>query len=124
TALHARGLAEVPSTEIGDLVMERLRELNHVAYVRFASHYRNFLSLEDLQEEFERLAVAPRRSPARAGAAQPPPLPPNELTKLSEPAAPIARRVPAAAEPDTAAADQQQPPVTLEERRARRRAAP
>jgi transcriptional repressor NrdR len=125
TALHGRGLAEVPSTEVGDLVMERLRELNHVAYVRFASHYRNFLSLEDLQEEFERLAIAPRHPPARNGAAQPPLLPPNELTKLSEPLASVqaAHRAPSpAAEPETV--PEQQPPVPLEERRARRRAAP
>jgi transcriptional repressor NrdR len=78
-ALHARGTFEVPSSEIGDMVMERLRELSHVAYVRFASHYRNFLSFEDLQEEFERLATAPRRSPRRAGAAQPSLLPAAEL---------------------------------------------
>jgi transcriptional repressor NrdR len=79
TALHAEGAAEVTSNEIGDMVMERLRELNHIAYVRFASHYRNFLSLEELQEEFERLASAPRRSPRRAGAAQPALLPPADL---------------------------------------------
>jgi transcriptional repressor NrdR len=77
--LHATGLSEVPSTDVGDLVMERLRELNHVAYVRFASHYRDFLSLEELQEEFERLAAAPRRPGRRTGAAQPPLLPPASL---------------------------------------------
>ena len=74
-ALNASGAGEVSSTEIGDLAMERLRELNHVAYVRFAAHYRDFLSLEELQEEFERLASAPRRSPRRTGANQPPLLP-------------------------------------------------
>ncbi len=84
SALHARGAVEVPSAEVGDMVMERLRELSHVAYVRFASHYRDFLSLEDLQQEFERLASSPRRSPRRTGAAQPPLLPPAELSKLSE----------------------------------------
>src|SRR3972149_5564624 len=71
-APHARGAVEVPSTEIGDLVMERLRELSHVAYVRFAAHYRDFLSFEELQQEFERLATAPRRSPRRPGAPPPP----------------------------------------------------
>jgi transcriptional repressor NrdR len=83
TTLHAQGVIEVPSTEVGDMVMERLRELNHVAYVRFASHYRNFLSFEELQEEFERLATTPRRSPRRAGAAQPPLLPPTALEASS-----------------------------------------
>ena len=75
------GTSEVPSDEVGDMVMERLRELNHVAYVRFASHYRDFLSLEELQDEFERLNAAPRRSPRRAGAAQPPLLPAAELPR-------------------------------------------
>ena len=91
TALHARPASsgEVSSSEIGDLVMERLRELSHVAYVRFASHYRNFLSLEELQEEFARLAATPRRSPRRAGAAQPPLLPP---TIVDMPSAPLRRR--------------------------------
>src|SRR5689334_3581107 len=79
--LHARGVAEVPSTDVGDIIMERLRELNHVAYVRFASHYRDFLSFEELQQEFERLANAPRRPAARAGIAQPPLLPAAELSK-------------------------------------------
>jgi len=118
SAFHARGLAEVPSGEVGDLVMERLRELNHVAYVRFASHYRNFLSFEELQQEFERLATTPRRSPARTGAAQPPLLPPTELNKLTEPS--IGAGEPAAAEPVEAEAEAT--PVRIEERRARRRA--
>src|SRR3989304_4679394 len=89
-ALHARGGVEVPSSEIGALLMERLRELNHVAYVRFASHYRNFLSLEELQEEFARLAATPRRSPPRAGAAPPPPRPPTIVDTPSAPPRPPA----------------------------------
>jgi transcriptional repressor NrdR len=96
TALHTRGQAEVPSTEVGDMVMERLREVSHVAYVRFASHYRNFLSLEELQEEFDRLAATPRRAPRRAGAAQPPLIP--------------------------ATAVETRPPISLTERRPRRSA--
>src|SRR5687767_14300684 len=89
TALHARGAVEVTSTEVGDMVMERLRELNHVAYVRFASHYRNFLSLEELQAEFERLNTSPRRSPQRAGAAQPPLLPPTALESQAAAQTPV-----------------------------------
>jgi transcriptional repressor NrdR len=83
SALHASGVAEVASSEVGDMVMERLRELNHVAYVRFASHYRNFLSLEELQQEFERLAASPRRSPRRAGAEQPSLLPEDQPIDLA-----------------------------------------
>ncbi len=86
TALNASGSAEVPSSELGDLVMERLRELSNVAYVRYASHYKDFRTLEDFQEEFERLATTPRRSPRRAGAAQPSLLPPEALNPDSAPA--------------------------------------
>jgi hypothetical protein len=53
-----------------------------VAYVRFASHYKNFLSLEELQAEFERLATTPKRPVRRAGAAQPPLLPPTEMSRV------------------------------------------
>ena len=86
--LLARGNAEVPYTDIGDLVMDSLRELNYAAYVRFASHYRDFVSLEELQAEIERSRTAPRRPARRAGAAQPPLLPPAALEP--EPVAPVA----------------------------------
>ncbi|QOV90606.1 transcriptional regulator NrdR [Humisphaera borealis] len=42
---------EVPSTEIGQLVIDKLRRLDQVAYVRFASVYREFKTLEDLVAE-------------------------------------------------------------------------
>jgi transcriptional repressor NrdR len=83
--LHAEGVVEVPYSEVGDMVMERLRELNHVAYVRFASHYRDFLSLDELQEEFQRLATTPRRPARRSGAAQPSLLPPAALESTAAP---------------------------------------
>lgn len=41
---------EVPSTRIGEMVMEALKPLDHVAYVRFASVYRNFQDVEEFQE--------------------------------------------------------------------------
>ena len=78
-ALHARNSLEVPSQEVGDLVMDRLRELNYAAYVRFASHYRDFVSLEDLEAEIERSRTSPRRPARRVGAAQPPLLPPTAV---------------------------------------------
>jgi transcriptional repressor NrdR len=77
--LLSRGLAEVPGSEIGDLVMDSLRELNYAAYVRFASHYKDFVSQEELQAEVARAQAAPRRMPRRAGANQPPLLPPTAL---------------------------------------------
>ncbi|HUG91139.1 MAG TPA: transcriptional regulator NrdR [Planctomycetaceae bacterium] len=44
---------EVPSRYIGELVMGALRELDHVAYVRFASVYRDFKDASDFVEELE-----------------------------------------------------------------------
>ena len=76
-ALRARGAPEVPSQEIGELVMDHLRELDHIAYIRFASVYRSFADLEALQRELERLAV-----PA-APSGQPTLLPQEELQALT-----------------------------------------
>ena len=47
--LEASGEAEVPSTRIGQLAMESLADLDPVAYVRFASVYRDFAGPEDFQ---------------------------------------------------------------------------
>jgi len=46
---------EINSKEIGSLVMERLRQLNEVAYVRFASVYRQFKDKSDFVRELEQL---------------------------------------------------------------------
>jgi len=48
--LSSRARAEVPSAEIGELVMEHLAPLDRVAYVRFASVYRNFQDIGEFQE--------------------------------------------------------------------------
>ena len=59
--LRATGEREVPARRIGEWVMEELRELDQVAYVRFASVYRSFQDVNAFREEVERLqeAVAP-----------------------------------------------------------------
>lgn len=49
--LLKRGVTEVPSRLIGDLVMERLKAVDEIAYVRFASIYRQFADLETLADE-------------------------------------------------------------------------
>jgi len=46
---------EVPTGVIGELVMQRLRALDEVAYVRFASVYRQFTDIEGFRQELERL---------------------------------------------------------------------
>ncbi len=57
TALMAREDQEVPSSVIGDLVMTHLRDLDEVAYIRFASVYRSFSDLGKLREAVEELLV-------------------------------------------------------------------
>lgn len=47
--------SEVSSTEIGELVMEKLKELDEVAYVRFASVYRQFKDINTFMEELKKL---------------------------------------------------------------------
>jgi transcriptional repressor NrdR len=66
--LQAQGKAEVPSSLIGELVMDHLRDLDHIAYIRFASVYRAFADVESLREELESLSGAsPREATRLAG---------------------------------------------------------
>jgi transcriptional repressor NrdR len=58
-ALLARGTAEVPSSAIGEAVLQELKALDEVAYIRFASVYRQFQDIEDLRREVEELRAAP-----------------------------------------------------------------
>src|SRR5579871_5189420 len=53
--LFARGESEVPASTIGEKLMEALRNLDKVAYIRFASVYRQFRDVESFQEELATL---------------------------------------------------------------------
>lgn len=53
--LYHRGSREVTSREIGEMVMLNLRQLDEVAYIRFATIYRQFADVEDLADEIESL---------------------------------------------------------------------
>ena len=53
--LRTMGEREVPSRLIGELVMEELRPLDEVAYVRFASVYRRFQDITEFEDEIKRL---------------------------------------------------------------------
>jgi transcriptional repressor NrdR len=53
--IRGRGQAEVPSHEVGLAILGPLRELDEVAYLRFASVYRGFESLADFEEEIATL---------------------------------------------------------------------
>jgi transcriptional repressor NrdR len=76
--LESQGDGDIPSERIGELVMEGLRSLDGVAYVRFASVYRNFREARDFGTLVDELASAPpeleepdisaskNRSPSRA----------------------------------------------------------
>jgi transcriptional repressor NrdR len=64
-AVRAKGAAEVPSHDVGLAILGPLRELDQVAYLRFASVYKSFDSLD----EFEREIAALREAPATDEAA-------------------------------------------------------
>jgi transcriptional repressor NrdR len=53
--LRGEGMGEVPSSKVGQLAMAKLRELDQIAYIRFASVYQSFEDLEDLKREVDAL---------------------------------------------------------------------
>ncbi|THV42676.1 transcriptional regulator NrdR [Glycomyces buryatensis] len=53
--IRSRGVAEVPSNEVGLAILEPLRQLDEVAYLRYASVYRSFESLEDFESAIAQL---------------------------------------------------------------------
>ncbi|MCD7948035.1 MAG: transcriptional regulator NrdR [Oscillospiraceae bacterium] len=54
-AIYNQMQPEIPSTVIGEMVMERLRSVDEVAYVRFASVYRQFKDISTFMDELNRL---------------------------------------------------------------------
>ena len=54
-ALRAEGMNEVASQRVGQLAMAKLRALDHIAYIRFASVYQSFEDLETLKREVDSL---------------------------------------------------------------------
>jgi transcriptional repressor NrdR len=72
--VRARGAAELPSHEVGLAILAPLRELDEVAYLRFASVYRSFDSLQDFEREIASLRAAanrPASATQKAGTTQP-----------------------------------------------------
>jgi transcriptional repressor NrdR len=72
--VYALGRAEVPTSYIGDLVMEELRRLDRIAYIRFASVYRAFADVDELERELEALKAGWPR----------PEVPPGQLALLPQ----------------------------------------
>ncbi|MET8232406.1 transcriptional regulator NrdR [Micromonospora sp. NPDC005298] len=69
--VRARGAAEIPSHEVGLAILGPLRDLDEIAYLRFASVYRSFDSLADFEREIETLRDAARaREQGRADAVE------------------------------------------------------
>ena len=77
TDLYRRGKAEVQSSLVGDMVSGRLRELDTVAYIRFASVYREYADLAALKQAVDKLIADQTRVP-RVPVAQLPLLPQDE----------------------------------------------
>ncbi|WP_404416811.1 transcriptional regulator NrdR [Marinospirillum sp.] len=57
--LRASGEREVPSLQVGELVMQQLKRLDQVAYIRFASVYRQFKDLDEFRAEIDQLSANP-----------------------------------------------------------------
>ncbi|HXG41768.1 MAG TPA: transcriptional regulator NrdR [Dehalococcoidia bacterium] len=72
--VYALSKAEVPTSYIGDLVMEELRRLDRIAYIRFASVYRAFADVDELERELEALKAGWPR----------PEVPPGQLVLLPD----------------------------------------
>lgn len=79
--LRQRGDAEISATEIGDIVIRYLKGLDPVAYIRFASVYKDFQDLDKFAEELRNL----QRQHAAARAQEPPPRATNDERDHSEP---------------------------------------
>ena len=65
TELQNSIITEISSREIGEMVLARLKEIDIVSYIRFASVYREFKDIESFMEEIKSLAKKPRRRAAQ-----------------------------------------------------------
>jgi transcriptional repressor NrdR len=61
--LYQLGKAEIPSAVIGDVVMERLKSLDYIAYIRFASVHREFTDITALKQEVDILIGSQTETP-------------------------------------------------------------
>jgi transcriptional repressor NrdR len=76
--VRALGDREVPARVVGELVMDELRQLDEVAYVRFASVYRHFEDVEAFHEEIRRLRGEREGKPREREPKRPPKKPPAQ----------------------------------------------
>jgi transcriptional repressor NrdR len=78
--LYRLGKAEIPSTVIGDIVMDRLKSLDYIAYIRFASVYRDFADITALKQAVDSLVSGETKIPTATS--QLPLLPAEELSRV------------------------------------------
>jgi transcriptional repressor NrdR len=76
--IYKAGKAEIPSSLIGDLGMGGLEKLDHIAYIRFASVYREFTDITQLKQEIDNLTEGGAATPSN----QLPLLPPEVVNSL------------------------------------------
>ena len=62
--LHHLGRVEVPSSTVGELVIKHLKDVDRIAYIRFASVYREFADVESFREEIDALTHSQEKTPA------------------------------------------------------------
>ena len=55
--LRKKGKKEIKSSVIGELVMKKIKKLDNVAYIRFASVYRDFQNIKDFKQEIKEIGV-------------------------------------------------------------------
>ena len=65
--LHREFDREVPSASIGQAVAARLREVDEIAYIRYASEYHDFRTLDEFSEELRELKSRPKNLPNQQG---------------------------------------------------------
>jgi transcriptional repressor NrdR len=107
--LYAAGTPEVPSSAVGEIVMDRLRDLDPIAYVRFASVYREFRDIEALRALLDALASGDRPAAAQLplldgaefapGSPRLQPAAPQHRTRTRRPVRPVQAPVPIGEEP-------------------------
>jgi transcriptional repressor NrdR len=84
--LHSLGKAEIASSVVGEIVMEKLKQLDHIAYIRFASVYRDFTDITSLKQEVDTLIAA------KDVASQLPLLPREEISISGKKKRPVSSR--------------------------------
>ena len=79
--LYRQNKVEIPSAAVGDMVMERLKSLDFIAYIRFASVYREFTDIGTLKRVVDALVVDETEEPLHT--AQLPLIPTEELRETT-----------------------------------------